>query len=261
MTIVTFDVETTGIDPQKDQIIELCLQTGFKTDAIIKTWRIRPTVPISAGAFSVHGISIEDLKDSPVFYEVINEILPYFKNAQAIIGYNIEFDISFLQAELVRNKLEPLDLKQTHLVDPLLIWRKCEPRNLGAAYQRFVGKELIGAHSAEADVAAAADVLFGMIEQFDLGEDWEALAKLSGLNRSSWVGPTYHLQIKDSEVVFGFGKFRNRSVVEVASSEDKTYLQWIIQKEDFPTHLKKVLSEGPLNSKTALAQWVSKNIK
>lgn len=260
MKVITFDVETTGIDAQKDQIIELCLQSGFKSNTSIKTWRIKPSVPISQAAYNVHGISMDDLKDCPNFKELASEIIPYFQNAQTIIGYNVEFDLSFLQAEILRNNLEPLDFKKIHLVDPLLIWRKCEPRNLSAAHLRFVGKELVGAHSAQADVVAAADVLSGMIEQFDLELDWEALAKLTGLNRSSWVGPTYHLQIKDSEVVFGFGKFRNRSLVEIANSEDKSYLQWIAQKDDFPPHLKKVIKEGPLNSDQDLLSWIAKNI-
>ena len=260
--IITFDVETTGIDPQRDQIIELCLQIGFETNTALKTWRIRPSVPISPAAFKVHGISVDDLKNCPAFCDVASEILPYFHNAKAIIGYNLEFDLSFLQAELTRNKLDTIDLKKINLVDPLLIWRKCEPRNLSAAYLRFAGKELIGAHSAEADVVAAAEVLSGMIKQFDLEDgNWTTLAELSGLNRTSWIGPTYHLQFRENEIVFGFGKFRNRSIVEVANSEDKGYLQWIIQKEDFPPHLKKVLSEGPLSNGSALAQWVSENIK
>lgn len=259
MNVITFDVETTGIDAQKDQIIELCLQSGFKSGTSLKTWRIRPSVPVSPAAVKVHGISDEDLKNCPAFADVANEIIPFFQNAEAIIGYNLEFDLSFLQAELARNKIDTLDLKKIHLVDPLLIWRKCEPRNLGAAYQRFVGKELIGAHSAQADVVAAAEVLSGMIEQFDLGQDWENLAKLSGLNRTSWVGPTYHLQIRENEVVFGFGKFRNRSLVEIAKSEDRSYLDWIAKKDDFPPHLKKVIKEGPLNSDQELLSWISKN--
>lgn len=261
MKVITFDVETTGIDPQRDQIIELCIQEGFKPKQTVKTWRIKPSVPVSDAAFRVHGISNKDLENCPSFSELASEILSHFNNAEVLIGYNIEFDISFMQAELARNNIEALDLKSIHLVDPLLIWRKCEPRNLSAAYKKFVGKELSNAHSAEADVAAAAEVLTGMIEQFDLKSgDWKSLAELSGLNRNNWVGPSYHLQIKDNQVVFGFGKFRNRSLTEIANSEDRSYLDWIAKKDDFPPHLKKLLKEAPINSDADLIGWINSNL-
>lgn len=261
MNIITFDVETTGTDFQKDQIIELCLQIGFGENVSHKTWRIKPDVPIAQAAFQIHGISEKDLSSCPKFAQLAEEVLSYFKDANVIIGYNLEFDLSFLQAELARNQLPQLELKNIFLVDPLMIWRKCEPRNLTAAYQRFAGKELVGAHSAEADVTAAAEVLSGMIEQFDLEPgNWKALADLSGLARNNWIGPTYHLQLKDNQVIFGFGKYRNRSVIEIANSEDKSYLQWIIQKEDFPAHLKKILKEGPLKNNSELLEWLSQNV-
>lgn len=261
MKIITFDVETTGIDSARDQIIELCLQVGFKPDVQIKKWRIKPGVPVSDAAFRVHGISNQDLANCPSFSQLAEEILGYFKTADVLIGYNLEFDVSFLQAELLRASLEALDLKNIFLVDPLLIWRKCEPRNLSAAYQRFVGKELEGAHSAQADVDAAADVLTGMVKQFDLEPgNWKALAELSGLSRNNWVGPTYHLQIKDNKVVFGFGKFRNRSLAEIANSDDRSYFDWIIKKDDFPEHLKKVLKEAPIADESELSSWLAKNI-
>lgn len=47
------------------------------------------------------------------------------------------------------------------------------------AHRRFVGRDFAGAHCAQADVAATAAVLAGMIAAFDLGEaDWPALARL-----------------------------------------------------------------------------------
>ncbi len=66
-TLIVFDVETTGTHKDRDQIIELSAQQGLGTDAPRKTWRIKPSVPISPGAQRVHGISMDDLKNCEPF--------------------------------------------------------------------------------------------------------------------------------------------------------------------------------------------------
>ena len=259
--IITFDVESTGTNPKKDQIIELSLQIGFDENCEHKTWRLKPSVPINPLAEKVHGISISDLENCQNFKTACSEFLDYFKKAKVIIGYNVEFDIGFLQAELARNGFDTINLKEINIVDPYQIWRKCEPRKLSAAHERFVGTKLENAHSAQADVAGTVNVLKGMIEQFDLEQDnWNALAKLSGLSRNNWIGPSYHLQLKDEIVVIGFGKHKNRSLIEIAKSDDSSYLDWIVSKEDFPTHLKQILKNAPLNSEDSLQNWIKKSV-
>jgi len=59
--IIVFDVETTGTDNRRDQVIELCVQFGVDPGSPSETWRIKPSVEISPGAQEVHGISMEDL--------------------------------------------------------------------------------------------------------------------------------------------------------------------------------------------------------
>ena len=65
--IIVFDTETTGTDPQEDQVIEIAIQSGLGPDAEMETQRFKPSVPIKPAAQAVHGISIEDLKDCPPF--------------------------------------------------------------------------------------------------------------------------------------------------------------------------------------------------
>ena len=65
--ILVFDVETTGTDKRKDQVIELCVQFGVEVDAPSYTWRIRPTAEMCPGAQAVHGISMADLEGAPGF--------------------------------------------------------------------------------------------------------------------------------------------------------------------------------------------------
>ena len=165
--IVIFDVETTGIDPARDQVIELCVQFGLEGEA--RTWRIKPSVPISPGAQAVHGIAMADLADCPAFGDVATEIIEVFRTAEVLVGYNLAFDIDMLQAELVRIGRPMLDLTDKKIVDPFRLWQQCEPRSLQHAHLRFVGNEFEAAHSATADVAATGRVLQGMLRALQAG--------------------------------------------------------------------------------------------
>lgn len=254
--ILIFDVETTGIKPERDQIIELCVQGGIQVNSPSKTWRIKPSVPISPAAEKVHGISMDDLRDCPSFADVANEIREYFEKAEVIIGYNVEFDISFLQAELQRVDQPPVLFNKKSVVDPYVIWRKSEPRNLSSAYERFVGKTMSNAHAAEDDVAATGEVLQGMLESFNLKDlSWEKLGQFCQSSRSQWIGPTYHLQWKENSVVFGFGKHKDRPLREVLEEDDGGYAAWLM-RSDFPSHVKAIIQETPRRSQSELKTWI-----
>lgn len=175
-----FDVETTGTDRIRDQVIELGVQFGLDGGGPgeSRVWRIRPSCPIDPGAQAVHGISMEDLEGCPPFAQVAREIRDVIDGARVLIGYNLAFDIEMLQAELERAGLSPVELAGKQLVDPLRLWQRCEPRSLQAAHRRFVGQEFAAAHSASADAAATGRVLRGMLAHFNLAADWTAIARV-----------------------------------------------------------------------------------
>jgi DNA polymerase-3 subunit epsilon len=182
-TVVIFDCETTGIDRQNDQIIELCIQRGLTDDqdderpVEVKTWRLKPVAPIHPQAQAVHGIALEDLEACPGFAEVAEEIAAAFAAADVVVGYNIAFDIEMLQAEYARCGKPPLDFSTKIIVDALRLWQQFEPRSLQNAHQRFVGNAFEAAHTASADVAATGRVLTGMLRAFALdGQNWQEIA-------------------------------------------------------------------------------------
>jgi len=176
-TLMVFDVESTGTRKDHDQIIELSAQQGFSPDAARKTWRIKPSVPISPGAQRVHGISMDDLKDCEPFSTHAPKLRRLFEKADVIVGYNVSFDLDMLQAEFRRAKLPPLDLTEKLIIDPYRLWQQMEPRTLQDAHRRFVGSEFDEAHSADADIAATARVLQSMIKEFKIsGRSWEEVS-------------------------------------------------------------------------------------
>jgi DNA polymerase III subunit epsilon len=240
--VIVFDVETTGTERQRDQVIELCVQFGLEEDARSRTWRFRPTVPMNPEAQKVHGISMEDLADCPPFASACEEIRAIFDRAEVIVGYNLAFDIDMLQAELQRARRPGLSFEGKKIVDAFRLWQKHEPRSLTYAHQRFVGEAFAAAHSASADVAATGRVLRGMLLQFGLHDrDWEDIARQCELpKRPGWIGGTRHLKWEREVVCIAFGKHTSRPLHELARSpEDSGYLRWILDK-DFPPHVHEI---------------------
>lgn len=254
--LLVFDTEATGPNPERDQIIELSLQEGLDPKAPAKTWRIKPAIPISPAATAVHGISNEDVADCPPFEAVCAEITPFFEKADYIMGYNVEYDLTILCCEMRRCKLAELDLSEKRFIDPLMIWRKLEPRRLSDAHERFVGKPLKNAHTAEADVKATAAVLLGMQQHFDLKAcSLEDLALLSLSRRAAWIGPSKHIQWKDGQVVIAFGKHSGTPLTELACDRANSYLRWVTTK-DFPDHVKSIAQEAMKRPADEFLAWV-----
>ena len=255
LKIVVLDVETTGKERSTDQIIEICVHFGLDPDATARTWRIRPEVPIHPEALGVHGITMEALAECPLFAAVVTEFLPMIMEADVIVGYNVSFDIDMIQAELARAGIPPLNFTGKQIVDVLRLWHYVEPRTLIAAHAKFCGAELVNAHQAEADVAATARVLSSMLAAFGLSEKpWDEIAVISDpfAKRTSWIGPSPHIQWDESGVVvFGFGKYKGQPVVHANGG----FLRWVLAK-DFPPHVKKICTVS-LERRRKFDEWIA----
>ena len=254
--VVVFDCETTGIDPSKDQVIELCVQFGLADSAEKRVWRLLPTAPIHPAAQAVHGISLEELLHCPRFADVADEIALLFAGVDVIIGYNVAFDIDMLQAEFGRLGRPMLELAGKRIVDAFRLWQKFEPRSLQHAHARFVGEEFASAHSATADVSATGRVLMGMLGHFGLdGKGWDEIALVADPvpQRTSWVGPSRHLRWEGEVIVVNFGKHAESAL----SSLDRGFLQWVIDK-DFPVHVVEVCRAALELSRDELHAWAKR---
>jgi DNA polymerase-3 subunit epsilon len=240
--VTIIDVETTGTSPERDQIVEFAVQKGFGDNAFNKSWRFKPAIPIPPAATAVHGIRDEDVADSPPFSSATGLIRKIIDGSDVIVGYNLKFDLEMLQAEFKRAKVNPLSLRGKHLIDPLALWRRCEPRGLANAVERFVKKPHTGAHSALGDVRATAEVLKGMLNEWGLNaQSWEELAVYIDPERKNWIGESFHLQWENGVPVFGFGKHRGKPVSD-AVKDDTGYSEWINSRPDFPAHVRELVS-------------------
>lgn len=97
---VIFDTETTGVG-KKDKIVEISLIEvidGVKTGRSYQSF-FNPVIKISQGAWKVHKITNEDVKDSPLFKEKAEEIISFIGTSH-LVAHNANFDMNFLNREL-----------------------------------------------------------------------------------------------------------------------------------------------------------------
>ncbi|MFN8390410.1 MAG: 3'-5' exonuclease [Bdellovibrionota bacterium] len=253
--VLIFDVETTGLNPSRDQVIEFAFQKGLGDDAFRKSWRFKPTVPISSFATMVHGITNEDVAGCPPFASAIETIQKIFAGSDVIVGYNVSFDIEMVQNEFRRAGVEGPDLRGKQIIDPHRLWSKCEPRRLEDAVRRFAGREHTNAHSALADVQATGEALVGMLKAFSMHDaSWEGLADFIDPGRKERIGDTNHISWREGVVIFGFGKHKGRSVFEVIQ-EDRSYSSWVLGR-DFPDHVKTIVSKAGELAEPDFHVWI-----
>ncbi len=240
--MIFIDLETTGVDPAVDRIVEISMVKVHPDGREeIKTRRINPEMPIPAGATAVHGISDEDVKDCPKFREVAKSLAAWVEGAD-FAGYNSnKFDIPVLAEEFLRAGVD-INLKKRKFVDVQNIFHRMEQRTLVAAYKFYCGKELVDAHSAEADTIATYEVLKSQLDRYpeDLQNDVDFLAEFS--QRDSNVDFAGRIVYDDKGVeCFSFGKHKGRPVADVFR-EEPSYYSWMMNG-DFPAYTKKVITE------------------
>lgn len=237
--LVFFDLETTGVNVATDRIVEISLVKQFPdghTES--KTWRVNPEMHIPEAASEVHHIYDEDVADKPTFKELAPEVLAFVDGCD-LAGYNSNhFDVPMLQEELLRTGYD-VDLRSKHrFVDAFVIFQKHTPRNLTAAYKHYCGKDLEGAHGANADTEATREVLLAQLERHaDVPTTVEALEEYTMLQKTADLAGRIGYDAAGREV-FCFGKYRGQTLEEVFTKEP-TYYHWI-QDGDFPLYTKRI---------------------
>jgi DNA polymerase-3 subunit epsilon len=231
-----FDLETTGLDVDKDRIVEISvIKLGLNGDRDVKTKRVNPQMPISPTATERHGITDEMVKDCPTFAQIAKGVLDFISGCD-IAGYNINnFDLRILNNEFARVGIE-WDYSGVNFIDVCNIARRKEPRNLSWATRFYCDKVHDDAHSAESDANTALDVLLAQSDMYsDLPNNVAELAFFSNYDK-----PMLDLSGKlsldaDGDVVFTFGKHRNEKV-----KDNFDYAKWMIGA-DFGQGTKRIL--------------------
>ncbi len=96
---VALDIETTGLDPERDAILEIGA-VRFKGRRIFDTFSqlVHPGRPIPFKIQQLTGITPADIEDAPPLHAVLPELGRFVGN-NPILGHNINFDLSFIRKQ------------------------------------------------------------------------------------------------------------------------------------------------------------------
>ncbi len=250
--IVFFDIESTGLNIGTDKIVEISMLKVMPDNTeLLRTELINPQMHIPEIVSELHGIYDKDVADKPTFAELAPSIRDFLKGCD-LAGYNLQkFDIPLLVEEFLRIDMD-LDLRGVRVVDVQNIFHKMEPRNLRAAYKFYCGKELVDAHSAEADTIATFRILEAQLSKYEgtvmvdendreytpIKNDVEVLSAFSTSDRNVDFAGHIVFDKKDIEV-FNFGKYKGIAV-EIVFAKEPSYYDWMM-KADFPLYTKKII--------------------
>ena len=189
---IVLDTETTGIEPAKGhRLIEIgCIELFNR----IPTGReyhcyINPERDVPSDAEAVHGISTAFLQDKPVFAKVAQAFLDFIAEDQLVI-HNAPFDVGFLNAELARLGMAPIEMAR--VVDTLALARRKHPggpNSLDALCKRYgIDNTIRTKHGALVDSLLLADVYVELLGErqatLGLASRSAAMAASNGLRRT-----------------------------------------------------------------------------
>jgi len=241
--LCVFDIESTGLDVSQDRIVEISmLKITPKGEETRLTLRINPEIEISKESSEIHGITKEDIKDSPTFKEAADQIAEFIASSD-LAGFNSnKFDIPMLAEEFLRVNHD-FDMRARKFIDVQNIFHKMEQRTLVAAYKFYCDEDLINAHSAEADVTATYEVLKAQVQRYEeLENDMEFLAEFSTHNKFKIIDFAGRLaENEKGQAVYNFGKHKGKTIEEVDNNEPG-YYGWMMNG-NFPRYTKAVLKK------------------
>lgn len=117
---VVFDIETSGLNPNRDKIIEIGAIKYINNKKVDEfSYLINPEISISSIITCVTGLTDEDLAGQKKIEEVLPLFLDFIEDLP-IIGHNVRFDYDFIESNIRK-----LDLKHIHnkIVDTLFLSR------------------------------------------------------------------------------------------------------------------------------------------
>ena len=167
MREIVLDTETTGLDPwQGHRLVEVgCVElvNRIPSGQVFHRY-VNPERDVPPDAEAVHGLTGEFLNDKPRFAEIADALMAFIDGAPLVI-HNAEFDIRFLNAELLRLARPSLD--GGRIVDTLQIARQKfpgAPASLDALCRRFgIDNSIRTKHGALLDTELLADVYLELI--------------------------------------------------------------------------------------------------
>jgi DNA polymerase III epsilon subunit family exonuclease len=150
-TFVAFDIETTGLFPGVDRIVELGA-VHFQGEFVLDTWTclVDPGIPIPPGASRVHGITDQQVKGKAILAEALPGFLSFLSRGTPL-AHNAPFDVGFLHLDILA---AGLPAPAEPVLDSRGLARHAFPGRVSYSLVNLLkdnGREVEGAHRALAD--------------------------------------------------------------------------------------------------------------
>lgn len=243
--LCVFDLEATGTDVNQDRIVDVCVvrREPDGTETVFASL-VNPGVPIPPEATAIHKITDAMVSAEPTLKDLAPKLLSIFEGAD-ISGFNaVKYDIPLLTNELKRAGFD-FPLTGRRVVDSFTIFQRKERRDLTAAYKFYCGKDLSGAHRAEADVRATVEILFAQVDHYaDLPKDMAGLDAFCNAVDPGRVDADGKFVWRNGEAAFNFGnKHKGKTLREVVA-QDRGYINWMVDKGNFSADTVRICREA-----------------
>ena len=221
-----FDLETTGLNKDKDQIIQYAaIKADKETNSIIDSLNlyIQPVgdYKIGLGSYFKHGLTPKDLADKPHFAEVADKIIEFMDGCD-IVGYNSKsFDIPFLCIELEKVG-KSFDFLKNDVYDIFLEEKRRNGNTLDETFKRYYHKTMeengYDAHNALSDVKATYDIMLMQMSTNEIKPE-----NMFGTDN------VISMQIFKGKLMpcFNIGQYKTIPV-EYVAKYDQQYIKWCV---------------------------------
>jgi len=186
-----FDIETTGLTPVVDQIVEIGA-VRFRAGEVLDTFQalVDPKMPITSGATATNGITDDMVKGQPTIEEVLPRFMD-FLGQDIPVAHHAPFDVGFLTYDISRLNLTPTDRP---VLDTCAIPKRLFPHAHGYGLEHLVAFLNLPAgflHRALADAEACMRLFNRCIAEMG-GPEQITLKQILELN-----GPTLSLRTRE----------------------------------------------------------------
>lgn len=172
VSFAVVDLETTGVDPSTDRILQMAAIVIDGTGKVVDTFDtiVKPESPDEYvhGAEHIHGISEAQVADGMPLRDALTR-LRQISDGKFFTAHNAQFDIGFIHAESQR---VGFDMTVSTFVDTLQLARRTDTERtrkhtLDALCSHY-GIERERAHEAKADATATAELLVHLMREMNI---------------------------------------------------------------------------------------------
>lgn len=155
---VAFDLETTGLNPNSEEIIEIGL-VKFSEGKVVQEFSqtVNPGKQVSDYVLMLTGIKQKELDESPVIQKFIPEIKEFIGDFP-VVGHNISFDISFLEKHFPVKNASYDTLKLSRIYLPFVVSHKL------STVADYLGIDYKEVHRAKEDARVSGEIFMRIFE-------------------------------------------------------------------------------------------------